>query len=206
MDEVILNIRKNFSDATTKQLIFLYVWLKKRGAEDKFKDIVDECEKYRIDADGYQEVIKCITHNLPFKKVLSVSFGADVMVEIRRYMEDTGCDNPDSPFLSIVDNIKYHFSDKNIIYEFRRFNKAEAPITYEQDCELLSWIIQKGIRISWLAVAALYEVYCSRGYDEMMKFAHKYDEIAKDNAAKYGKYGWNLLLETNMWLEANCME
>lgn len=186
------------------QLLFLYVWLEKRGKEWMFDIIVHE---YNLafsspDAEKYEQIIKCVTHNIPYRPLLVTSFvSPEQMIEVRRFMEDTNCDSEEkkNPFMFIAERLLLYIKDPHVIYEFRRFNKCEQPFSYDESLWLFLWITKN--RTTWLAISAMYEVYTKKGFDEMVAFAYKYEKLDSNHGHSEDNE-WDYDTEIAMWLES----
>lgn len=169
MDGLYERLRKDYANDKVEQLVFLYYFL---SDDEKFEKMVDEMRL--MNADEIQQVIKCITHNLPYEPLLCGDIEEDQMNEIRRFMEDADVIK-DSRYLEMAKRMAELSLNKNIIYEFRRFAKCIKPLTYEEYVRLFDFVCWDPC-MSWLVLAGLYHIYIAYDFNFMINFSEKWSE------------------------------
>jgi len=168
---------KNMCSEQIEQVAFLYAYLKKNNKESMFPFILNDITDRGSTSEEIQEIVKCVTHGLPYSPLFGDgNTNKDMMIEIRRFMEDAGCTGNGSDFMFIAENLGRYFDDKNKIYEFRRFNKSSEPIGFEQDMQLFKWCTKVPGGVPWMVISAMYEAYEAYGFDRMMRFGKSWEE------------------------------
>lgn len=192
--DVISVIRNQFDDEESVfHFLFLYSYMQENGRIHEFRTVLSDC--CGMTSWCIQEVVKCVTHNMPYKPLIGAT--AECMTEIRRYMEDTG-----DSYLPIAEKLAAAIKHKNVLYEFRRFNKCDNPISLEQDEKLFDWVARNA-GDNWMVIASMYEVYIREGFESMMKFADKWLERAVNNHMSEGGALWDMDIQVYMWCEAS---
>lgn len=115
-----------------------------------------------------EQLIKCITHNIPYEILLSKDLSVEIMIEIRRYLEDTFEYNQQQEYLYLAMKMIDNGWSHSLIYEFRRIFKSNLSYTYQQILKIFD--IADNTK-HWVVIACLYNL------------AFKYNDIDKALAA-----------------------
>lgn len=184
-------ISEKYNVKQIEQLIFLYSFLNKKNNLFNYWNFIKEINnKY---SDKYlEQLIKCITHNTPYRLFMNKKISISTLNELRRYLEDSlKNNNEDDLFYYIAEvMIKYNWNSK-MVYQFRRFIKCDKPINSIEAYNLLNFIINNKL-YNWIILATLYDLYINTSIKTLNDFIE--GDYLKEWIKKYKITNKNILL------------
>ena len=159
MNDICQNLLEhNYDYEQVYQLLFLYNY----NPELFFELTAKIDSSYSVSQ--LEQLIKCITHNIPYKILLSKDLSVEIMIEIRRYLEDSFEYSQQQEYLYLARKMIDNDWSPNLIYEFRRIFKSGLDYSYQQILKIFD--IADNTK-HWVVIACLYNV------------AFKYKDIEK---------------------------
>lgn len=152
----------NYKKKQIWQLLFLFDYLNSVGKESDFETYLNELTTVYSHRQ-MEQIIKCITHNTPYKVLLHSDLSWKRMNELRRYLEDSLSNvikgsKSYNEYLHIAEKMICDDWDSHCIYELRRFVKGKHILSSTELLQLYDFISNNKI-VYWQILSFLYNVF-----------------------------------------------
>lgn len=155
---------RNFSYEQIYQLIFLFNY-----DENSFSNLMKSIDcSYSVSL--LEQIIKCITHNIPYDLFLDKKTDINSVIEIRRYLEDSLEKDLEhkEDYIYLAKTMISNKWEPSLIYEFRRFFKCSMSFSYHQIKKIYDLA---NTNKHWVIMACLYDmIYKYNDFDKAFSY------------------------------------